>query len=214
MELGEVQHSGERIVPGASTARVFGLIGLGVGVLLGLAAALLTVVLLAAALGGPASDRGVGLFATGLFGGGGLSIAAVIGVCGLGLFLYARSRPPSHQSIQIGEHGVAFEIDGTRTELAWVEVDSFLCPPSAAPIYGIKVAMPYRFFTVQGKGATFEARGMPNLEEMGRRVDEAVSAHRFAEAVQKLDSGEAVEFGPITFTAKGIRGFSFGLTEW
>ncbi len=214
-ELGARRLSGSRDLAGAGGFARFGSMAMLVGAALtGLGGGGLAVLFFLFAVFGDPPDPTFAIgFSVGL---GVLAVggAAILG--GIGHFWRKSvlAAVPTQQTIAVYEHGVSFATGTDRTDLPWADIDAFFCPPSKSPIYGVQVSMPYAFFTVQGKGKRFEARGMAKLEEMGNAIQEATAPIRFQRALQRLDAGQPVTFGPVVLTPDGIRGFGIGSIAW
>lgn len=206
---------GSRRLPGAGSASRFGstavLVG---GVLLGVGGVGFTLLMLLFTLFGDPPDRAFAIAMT--LGLGVVSVggAAVVGGIGWWWRRRVQAAAPTRQAIGVYDHGVLLVEGDARTELAWAEVDGFLCPPAKSPIYGVQISVPYSFFVVLGKGRRFEARGMAGLEALGHHIEAATAPHRLATARARVQAGQPAVFGSITVTPGGLRGFGIGSIAW
>jgi|GEM_PF-3052171 len=213
--FGARQFTGARELPGAGGGSRFGaMMLLGVGVLTVLGGGGLAVLFFLFALFGDPPDKGFAIGLAVVLGVGAVGVGGVL--AGIG-FMWRRklqSATPTQQAIAVYERGVAFLTGDDRTELAWSEVDGFICPPSKSPVYGMQISVPYAFFVVMGKGKRFEARSMAHIKEMGNAIEQATAPLRMKAALARLDAGQPVTFGSVVVTPDGLRGFGIGSITW
>jgi len=213
--LGGRLHSGLRQLPGASTtSRFLATALLACGVLGGLGGLGLSLLFFAFALFGDPPDPAVAIGMAAFLGVASVGGGVVVGGGGWWWRKKLSAMTPTTAAIAVYEGGVAFAQGGTLTTLAWADIEGFRCPPSSSPVYGMKVSVPYSFFVVEGGGASFEARKMADLPEMGRLIEARLTPLRVEAALSQLQQGQSVRFGPLTLTPDGIRGFSIGSISW
>jgi len=216
MTLGATKLEGEATRAGGRGLTWAGRIGIGLGVLgIGLSG-LTGLLMLGAALLGPAKERAIGLTATVVFGGGGFAMSLL--PLGLGVLLWwlGRRKPSTQQRVEVCEDGVRIDDNGKVHEWAWGAITGFRRSPGSGRLGMVKVSVPYTFFAVAVGDTEVRIEGVPNLQSMGEAIEDATFPLLLERAKATLAEGGSVDFGDIRATPAGVQGFGLlgGTVAW